>query len=60
MKKTRKQKIADAIEDYSEKEVIARLGYRPVTWYYGGSEHNDSRLRIGRRRWAQSSSQMAQ
>lgn len=37
-------RIAQAIEDESQRQVIGRLGYTPGTWYTGGSGHNDYRL----------------
>lgn len=39
-----KQALCAAIERISEQQVIQRLGYHPVTWYTGGSQHNDYRL----------------
>lgn len=39
------REIASEIEAESERQVIAHLGHAPRTWYTGGSEHNDDRLR---------------
>lgn len=39
------QKIALEIENESERQVVARLGYTPAVWYTGGPNHNDDRLR---------------